>query len=128
MVIKINPYFLHSEIPANTPNWLWYFHSGLSTDLLLRFSWPICPMPTMPMRAHMPTRVFRRFSGVHGSEFPPVCVGLPSLTTLPHPLPHSGSARGGSILHSFFRPDPLPSRELETNTSKFTAVALYFRI
>ena len=25
------------------------------------------------------------------------------------PLPHSGS-----ILHSFFRPDPLPSRELET--------------
>ena len=71
MVIKIMQYFLHSEIPANTPNWLWYFHSSLSTDLLLRFSWPIlCPMPTMPtmpMRAHMPTRAFRRFSRVCGS-------------------------------------------------------------
>ena len=61
-------YFLQSEIPANTPNWLWYFHSGLSTDLLLRFSWLIlCPMPMMPMRAHMPTRVFRIFSRVRGS-------------------------------------------------------------
>ena len=37
MVIKIMQYFLHSEIPANTPNWLWYFHSGLSTDLLPGF-------------------------------------------------------------------------------------------
>ena len=29
---------------------------------------------------------------------------------------------------SLFRPDPLPSRELETNTSKFNAAALYCRI
>ena len=29
---------------------------------------------------------------------------------------------------SLFRPDPLPSHELETNTSKFNAAALYCRI
>ena len=29
---------------------------------------------------------------------------------------------------SLFRPDPLPSRKLETNTSKFNAAALYCRI
>ena len=29
---------------------------------------------------------------------------------------------------SLFRPDPLPSHELETNTSKFKAAALYYRI
>ena len=30
--------------------------------------------------------------------------------------------------YSLFRTDPLPSRELETNTSKFNAAALYCRI
>ena len=37
------------------------------------------------------------------------------------PLCHTHYLTPGSIFHSFFRPDPLPSRELETNTSKFTA-------
>ena len=44
------------------------------------------------------------------------------------PLCHTHYLTPGSILHSFFRPDPLPSRELETNTSKFTAAVLYCRI
>ena len=43
------------------------------------------------------------------------------------PLSHTHYLTPGSILHSFFRPDPLPSRELETNTLKFTAAALYCR-
>ena len=38
---------------------------------------------------------------------------------------HSGGRINTS---SLFRPDPLPSRELETNTSKFNAAALYCRI
>ena len=42
MVIKIMQYFLHSEIPANIhPTGFGISIPGLSTDLLLRFSWPI---------------------------------------------------------------------------------------
>ena len=34
------------------------------------------------------------------------------------PLCHTHYLTPGSILHSFFRPDPLPSRELETESSR----------
>ena len=39
------------------------------------------------------------------------------------PLYHTHYLTPGSIRHSFFRLDPLPSRELETNTSKLNAAA-----
>ena len=41
--------------------------------------------------------------------------------------PEFSPAQGliNTSIYSLFRPDPLPSRELETNTSKFNAAALY---
>ena len=43
------------------------------------------------------------------------------------PLCHTHYLTPDQYFTSLFRPDPLPSRELETNTSKFTAAALYCR-
>ena len=84
MVIKIMQYFLHSKIPANTPNWLWYFHSRSlhrSPPEILFY-----PMSMMPMRAHMPTRVFRRFSRVvRGSGPVRVLVSPPRGRVPPEP-------------------------------------------
>ena len=44
------------------------------------------------------------------------------------PLCHTHYLTLDQYFTSLFRPDPLPSRELETNTSKFNAAALYCRI
>ena len=44
------------------------------------------------------------------------------------PLCHTHYLTPDQYFTSLFRPDPLPSRELETNTSKFNAAALYCRI
>ena len=44
------------------------------------------------------------------------------------PLCHTHYLTPDQYFTSLFRPDPLPSRELETITSKFNAAALYCRI
>ena len=44
------------------------------------------------------------------------------------PLCHTHYLTPDQYFTSLFRPDPLPSRELETNDSKFNAAALYCRI
>ena len=44
------------------------------------------------------------------------------------PLYHTHYLIPDQYFTSLFRSDPLPSRELETNTSNFTAAALYCRI
>ena len=41
------------------------------------------------------------------------------------PLCHTHYLTPDQYFTSLFRPDPIPSRELETNTSKFNAAALY---
>ena len=44
------------------------------------------------------------------------------------PLCHTHYLTPDQYFTSLFRPDPLPSRELETNSSKFNAAVLYCRV